>query len=72
MDEGAVVAWPERFNYDERSAIQLAMDAGQSSRKRTMASTWKDQWPAEENGMRIVTPKDVHLVRPDRHHVFER
>lgn len=26
MDEGAVVAWPERFNYDERSAIQHAMN----------------------------------------------
>jgi hypothetical protein len=25
---------------------------------------------AEENGMRIVTPKEAHLVRPDRHHVF--
>jgi formylglycine-generating enzyme required for sulfatase activity len=26
MDLGAVVAWPERFNYDERSAIQHAMN----------------------------------------------
>jgi hypothetical protein len=26
MDEGAVVAWPERFNYDELSAIQHAMN----------------------------------------------
>lgn len=25
---------------------------------------------AEENGMRIVSPKEAHLVRPDRHHVF--
>lgn len=26
MDEGSVVAWPERFNYDELSAIQHAMN----------------------------------------------
>lgn len=26
MDEGAIVAWPERFNYDELSAIQHAMN----------------------------------------------
>ncbi len=26
MDLGAMVAWPERFNYDERSAIQHAMN----------------------------------------------
>jgi hypothetical protein len=26
MDEGAAVAWPERFNYDEISAIQHAMN----------------------------------------------
>jgi len=26
MDEGARVAWPERFNHDERSAIQHAMN----------------------------------------------
>jgi hypothetical protein len=26
MDEGAVVAWPARFNHDERSAIQHAMN----------------------------------------------
>ena len=26
MDAGAVVAWPERFNHDEASAIQNAMD----------------------------------------------
>ncbi len=26
MDEGAVIAWQERFNYDELSAIQHAMN----------------------------------------------
>jgi hypothetical protein len=26
MDEGAIIAWPERFNHDERSAIQHAMN----------------------------------------------
>ncbi len=26
LDEGAVVAWPERFNYDETSAVQHAMN----------------------------------------------
>lgn len=26
MDEGAVVAWPERFNHDEASAVQHAMN----------------------------------------------
>jgi hypothetical protein len=26
MDQGAVIAWPERFNYDELSAIQHAMN----------------------------------------------
>ena len=26
MDEGAVVAWPERYNHDELSAIQHAMN----------------------------------------------
>jgi len=26
MDEGAVIAWPDRYNYDELSAIQHAMD----------------------------------------------
>lgn len=26
MDEGAVIAWPERFNHDELSAVQHAMN----------------------------------------------
>ena len=26
MDDGAVVAWPERFNHDELSAVQHAMN----------------------------------------------
>ena len=38
MDEGAVVAWPERFNHDEVSAIQNAMNL----RIRDEVSFWSE------------------------------
>lgn len=49
MDAGAVVSWPARFNYDELSAVQHAMDlkltatrrrSGRSTRTTRCRRTW--------------------------------
>jgi len=47
MDEGAVVAWPERFNHDELSAIQHAMNLRLQDEAAFFAEYQNDPLPDE-------------------------
>ncbi|MAE40166.1 MAG: hypothetical protein CML07_04475 [Psychrobacter sp.] len=47
MDEGAIVAWPERFNYDEHSAIQHAMNLRLQNEAAFFAEYQNEPLPAE-------------------------
>jgi hypothetical protein len=47
MDEGAVVAWPERFNHDELSAIQHAMNLRLQDEAAFFAEYQNEPLPAE-------------------------
>jgi phage terminase large subunit GpA-like protein len=55
MDEGAVVAWPERFNHDEISAIQHAMNLKLQDEVAFFAEYQNEPLPAE-------TAKDDELT----------
>jgi hypothetical protein len=48
MDEGAIVAWAERYNHDEISAIQHAMDL---KLQDEAACGWERSSPPERNSM---------------------
>jgi hypothetical protein len=47
MDEGAVVAWPQRFNHDELSAIQHAMNLKLQDEAAFFAEYQNEPLPAE-------------------------
>jgi hypothetical protein len=47
MDEGAVVAWPERFNHDELSAVQHAMNSKPQDEAAFFAEYQNEPLPAE-------------------------
>jgi hypothetical protein len=47
MDEGAVIAWPERFNHDELSAIQHAMNLKLQDEAAFFAEYQNEPLPAE-------------------------
>jgi len=47
MDEGSVVAWPERFNHDELSAIQHAMNLKLQDEAAFFAEYQNEPLPAE-------------------------
>jgi hypothetical protein len=47
MDEGAVVAWPERYNYDELSAIQHAMNLKLQDERAFWAEYQNEPLPEE-------------------------
>jgi hypothetical protein len=47
MDDGAVVAWPERFNHDELSAIQHAMNLKLQDEAAFFAEYQNEPLPAE-------------------------
>ena len=60
MDAGAVVAWPERFNHDELSAIQHAMNLKLQDEAAFFAEYQNEPLP-EDSGDRRRTDR-----RPDR------
>jgi hypothetical protein len=47
MDEGAVIAWPERFNHDELSAVQHAMNLRLQDEAAFFAEYQNEPLPAE-------------------------
>ncbi|MGQ9636010.1 MAG: terminase gpA endonuclease subunit [Bryobacteraceae bacterium] len=55
MDEGAVVAWPERFNHDELSAVQHAMNLKLQDERAFFAEYQNEPIPDE-------TPQDNELT----------
>jgi len=48
MDEGAVVAWPERFNHDELSAVQHAMNLKLQDERAFWAEYQNEPLPEED------------------------
>jgi len=59
LDEGAVVAWPERFNHDEASAIQHAMNLKLQD-EAAFFSEYQNE-PLPEKGV-----EDEGLLSPDQ------
>jgi hypothetical protein len=60
MDEGARVAWPDRFNDDELSALQNAMNLRFDRGERAFAAEYQNQ-PLPEDDIRpdLLTPDQV-------------
>ncbi len=50
MDEGAVAAWPERFNHDEISAVQHAMNLKLQDERAFFAEYQNDPLPEDDIG----------------------
>lgn len=48
LDKGAVIAWPERFNHDELSAIQHAINLKLQDERAFFAEYQNDPMPEEE------------------------
>lgn len=59
MDEGAVIAWPERFNYDELSAIQHAMDLKLQDEAAFFAEYQNEPLPEETPDDDLITADQV-------------
>lgn len=59
MDEGAVIAWPERFNYDEASAIQHAMNLKLQDEAAFFAEYQNEPLPEDVGDGEVLTPDDV-------------
>lgn len=59
MDEGAVIAWPERFNHDELSAIQHAMNLKLQDEAAFFAEYQNEPLPAEAAGDDELTPDQI-------------
>ena len=60
MDEGAVVAWPERFNEDEASALQHAMNLRFDMGEESFQAEYQNE-PAvrQEAEVEMATPREV-------------
>jgi hypothetical protein len=59
MDDGARIAWPERFNYDEASAIQHAMNLKLQDEAAFWAEYQNEPLPAESEGEEMLTSGQV-------------
>jgi phage terminase large subunit GpA-like protein len=59
MDEGAVVAWPERFNHDELSAIQHAMNLKLQDEAAFYAEYQNEPLPEEVAGDDELTTDQI-------------
>ena len=59
MDAGAIIAWPERFNYDELSAIQHAMNLKLQDEAAFFAEYQNEPLPAETVVDGMLKPKKV-------------
>ncbi len=68
MDDGAVVAWQERFNYDELSAIQHAMNLKLQDEAAFFAEYQNQPLPAETVVDGMLKPEEVStkINRMDR------
>jgi hypothetical protein len=68
MDEGAVIAWQERFNYDELSAIQHAMNLKLQDEAAFFAEYQNQPLPAETVVDGMLKPEEVasKINRMDR------
>jgi hypothetical protein len=60
MDEGAIVAWPERFNHDELSAIQHAINLKLQDEAAFFAEYQNEPLPE------VQAQEDELTARPDR------
>lgn len=67
MDEGAAVAWPERFNADQLSALQFAMDARLADEMSFASEYQNEPMSLAEEGQQIDSDKVIqrlsHLPR---------
>jgi hypothetical protein len=59
MDEGAVVAWPERHNYDELSAVQHAMNLKLQDEAAFFAEYQNEPLPEEVTDDDLMTADQV-------------
>ncbi|MEX0715970.1 MAG: terminase gpA endonuclease subunit, partial [Planctomycetaceae bacterium] len=59
MDAGAIIAWPERFNYDELSAIQHAMNLRLQDEAAFFAEYQNEPLPEETVGEGMLTAEQV-------------
>ncbi len=59
MDQGAVVAWPERHNYDELSAVQHAMNLKLQSEAAFFAEYQNEPLPEETAGVDELTADQI-------------
>ncbi|MBI3866808.1 MAG: phage terminase large subunit family protein [Planctomycetia bacterium] len=59
MDAGALVAWPQRFNYDELSAIQHAMNLRLQDEAAFYAEYQNEPLPEEEADDGLMTADQV-------------
>ena len=59
MDTGAVIAWPERYNHDELSALQHAMNLKLQDEAAFFAEYQNDPLPAEQVGDDQLTADQV-------------
>ena len=59
MDAGAVVAWPERFNRDELSAVQYAMDLRLQDEAAFEAEYQNDPLPEDSGGDAMLSQDEI-------------
>ncbi len=59
MDEGAVVAWPQRFNHDELSAIQHAMNLKLQDEAAFFAEYQNEPLPEETIGDDLLSADQI-------------
>ena len=59
MDAGAVIAWPERYNHDELSAIQHAMNLRLQDEAAFFAEYQNEPLQEEENDDDLLTAEQV-------------
>ena len=59
MDAGAVIAWPERFNHDELSAIQHAMNLKLQDEAAFFAEYQNEPLPAETTDDDLLTADQI-------------
>ncbi len=59
MDEGAIVAWPERYNHDELSAIQHAMNLKLQDEAAFFAEYQNEPLPEETAGDDLLTADQI-------------
>ena len=59
MDEGAVVAWDERYNFDEASAVQYAMDLKLQDETAFQAEYQNEPLPEDTGGDDMLSADEI-------------